>query len=87
MAAQRLLCEAEVNPDFIRDPKMLVMAELWDDCQEELQTRNRNNPRERHVLQSTKLKGVGDLKTFDIRHGDAEIGACPAGLQSYLRTH
>jgi hypothetical protein len=29
------------------------------------------NPREGCVLQSIKLKGVGDLECFDIRHGDA----------------
>lgn len=78
------MASCEVNPDFIRDPKMLVIPELWDPCQEELQTRNRNNPRERCVLQSTKLKGAGDLKSSDIRHGDAEFGACPAGLQSFF---
>jgi hypothetical protein len=35
------------------------------------------------VLQSTKLKGVADLKMlFDIRHGDAEFGVCPAVFRS-----
>jgi len=36
------------------------------------------------VWQSTELKGAGDLKSFDIRHGDAEFGVCPAGFWSYL---
>lgn len=60
------------------------MPEMWDPCQEELRTRNRNNPRDRRVLQSTTLKGVGELKSSDIRRGDAEFGVCLAGLQSLL---
>lgn len=37
------------------------------------------SPWERGVLQPTKLKGAGGLKsTFDIRHGDKEFGVCPA---------
>lgn len=34
------------------------------------------------MLQSTTLTGVGDLKSSDIRRGDAEFGVCLAGLQS-----
>jgi hypothetical protein len=39
------------------------MSELWDCCRGKLLTRSRTIPRERNVPQSTKLKGVGDLKT------------------------
>lgn len=40
------------------------------------------NQFKREVLHSTKLKGIGDLKRADIRHGDAEYGVCLAGLQT-----
>lgn len=45
-------------------------------------TGSRTNSKERSVLQSTKLKGDGDLKreSFYIRHGSAEFGGCPAGF-------
>lgn len=37
------------------------------------------SPWERGVLQPTKMKGAGGLKsTFDIKHGDTEFGVCPA---------
>jgi hypothetical protein len=42
---------------------MLEMPEPWDTCQEELLTRSEINPLEPNVLQSTRLKGVGDLKS------------------------
>lgn len=41
---------------------MLEMPEPWDTCQGKLLTGKGTSPRERSVLQSTKLKGVGDLK-------------------------
>jgi hypothetical protein len=41
---------------------MLEMPEPWDTCQGELLTESGNSPGERNVLQSMKLKGVGDLK-------------------------
>jgi len=59
---------------------MLEMSESWDTCHKKLLTGNRTNPRKRSVLQSTKLKGVGNLKSIFISHGDAEFGAYLAGL-------
>ena len=41
---------------------MLEMPELWDTCQGELLTGSGISPRERSMLQSTKVKGVRDLK-------------------------
>lgn len=41
----------------------------------------------RGVLQSAKLKGIGDLKSpLTVTHGDADFGVCPAGfyLVQYL---
>jgi hypothetical protein len=55
------VCEAvKVKPGCLGDPKMLEMPELWAACQGELLTGSGYSPRS--VLQSTKLKGVGDLK-------------------------
>lgn len=42
---------------------MLEIPESWDACQEELLTGSGTNLRERNVLQTTKLKIVGDLKS------------------------
>ena len=42
---------------------MLEIPESWDTCQEELLTGCGTNLRERNVLQTTKLKIVGDLKS------------------------
>ena len=36
---------------------------MWDICQGKLLTGCRTKPRERSLLQSTKMKGVGDLKS------------------------
>ena len=43
---------------------MLETTEPWDSCQGKLLTDTGTSPRERSVLQSTKLKGVGDLKSI-----------------------
>ena len=51
-------------------------------CQDMLLTWNRTRQRERVVLQSTKLKGVVNLKHSDIRHGDVDFGVCQAGFWS-----
>jgi hypothetical protein len=40
------------------------MPEQWDTCRQKLLTRSENNPKERTVLQSTKLKGIGDPKSI-----------------------
>ena len=62
---------------------MLEMPELWDTYQEKLLRVGRTSPRKRSVLQSTKLKGVGDLgECFDIRHGDVEFEVWLAGFWS-----
>ena len=47
---------------FFGDPIMLEMSESWNTCQGELLTGYGTIPGE-SVLQSTKLKGFGDLKT------------------------
>lgn len=57
---------------------MVEMSEPWDACQGKLLTGSRNNPRERCVLQSTKLKGIE--RDFCIRLGDAEFGVCATVL-------
>lgn len=40
--------------------------------------------RERSVLQLTQLKGVGDRKCFDIRHGNREFEICLSGFQTHF---
>jgi hypothetical protein len=50
------------NLDGIGDPKMLEPPESWDTCQVKLPTGRGASPRKRSMLQSTKLKGVRDLK-------------------------
>ena len=42
---------------------MLEMPEPWDTYTVELLAGSRTSLRERSVLQSTKLKGAGDLKS------------------------
>ena len=42
---------------------MLVMPESWNTCQEKLLIGSAISPRERGVWQSTKIKGIGDLKS------------------------
>ena len=42
---------------------MLEMPAPRDTCREELLTGSGTSPRERSVLRSMKLKGVGDLKS------------------------
>lgn len=41
------------------------------------------NPRERSMLQSTELEGVGDLKNSDSRHGNLEFSVCLADFWSW----
>jgi hypothetical protein len=47
-----------------------------------------NSPKDRYLLQSTKMKGIGGMKnTFTyIRHGDAGFGLCPADFWSCFGT-
>jgi hypothetical protein len=42
---------------------MLEMPEPWDSCQGKLLTGRSIGPRETRLLQSTKMKGTGDLKS------------------------
>lgn len=44
----------------------------------------RTSSRERSMLQSIKLKRIGDLKRALASDRDREFGACPAGSQSYF---
>lgn len=48
---------------FVRDFIIFGMPEPWNTCQEKLPTGSRTSPRERSMLPSTNLKGVGDLKS------------------------
>ena len=41
----------------------MKMTEPWDTCQGKLLIESGTSPRERSVLQSTKMKGVRDLKS------------------------
>ena len=42
----------------------MEIPKLWDTCQEELLTGSEISPRERSVLQSTKLNGGGDVESI-----------------------
>ena len=71
---ERLFCEdVKVKLGLPWDPKMLEMPELWVTFQEKLLTMSKNSLSERSVLQSTKLKGVGDLKRTLISDMKIEI--------------
>ena len=62
---------------------MLEMPESWGTCQGELLTGSGTSPRERSVLQSTKLKGIGDLKsalTSDVEMQSLEFAQLVFGL-------
>ena len=61
---------------------MLEMPELWDTCGGELLTGSGTSPRERSVLQSTKLKGVGDLKRVLTSDMEMQSLVSPDGFQS-----
>jgi len=41
-----------------------------------------NRPKRKKCVGVHELKGDGDLKCLDIRHGVAEFGVCPAGFQT-----
>lgn len=64
----------------LENPRCLEMSESWDTCQGELLSDC--SPGERSVLQSTKLKGIGDLKSVLTSDIDTELGAYPAQFQS-----
>lgn len=61
---------------------MLEIPELWDIFQRILQTRFEISPRERSVVQSTHLRGVGGLNSTLASHGIVELGVGPAGWWS-----
>ena len=68
---------------------MLEIPELWDTCQQELITERRTSPRERSMLQSTKLKGVRDLKGVlisDVEIQCLEFAPLVFGLAWYFLT-
>jgi hypothetical protein len=56
--------------DFVREPKMLEMTELWDTCQVELLTRCETSLTEVCLGQQTWK--------------DGKVGVCPSGLWSCL---
>jgi hypothetical protein len=41
---------------------MLKMTEVWYNCPRALLTGNGKSPRERSVMKSIKMKGIGDVK-------------------------
>lgn len=62
---------------------MLEMPEPWDTFWGKLLPENGTSPRERSVLQSTELKGVGDLKsvlTSDMEMQSLEFSQLGFGL-------
>ena len=62
---------------------MLEMPELWYTCQGKLLTGNGTSLRERSLIQSTKVKGVGDLKSTLTLDMKTEFGVCLAGFWDY----
>jgi hypothetical protein len=57
------------------------MLKLWDTCQEKLLTGSATSPGERNVLQSTKMKKFGDLKsTSDMEMQSLVFGQLVFGL-------
>jgi hypothetical protein len=64
---------------------MLKMPEQWDTCWGKLLTGGGTSPGESSLLQSTKMKKEWRSENrFDISHGDAEFGVCPAGFLSFI---
>jgi hypothetical protein len=62
---------------------MLEMPEPWNTCQGKLLTGNGPSPGERSLLQSTKMKGVGDLKstlTSDMEMQSLEFAQLDSGV-------
>ena len=53
----------KVKPILCWRPEEVEGARAVDSCQEEFQTRSGTRSRESIVLHSTKLEGVGDLKS------------------------
>lgn len=70
------------RPQDVGDDRTLP----WDICWGQLPKENGTSPKERSMLQSTKLEGVGDLKSylsfFDTRCRATGFGVCPAGFRS-----
>ena len=63
------------------------MPELWDTCGAELLTGSGASPRETSVLQSTKLKGVGDLKSVLTSDMEMQSLVSPDGFWSCCGPH
>jgi hypothetical protein len=60
---------------------MLKMPEQWNRCRGKLLTGSGTSPGKSSLLQSTKIKKEWRSEdSFDISHGDAEFGICPAGF-------
>ena len=80
---EKTFCEAVKVKSFVDDSRMLEMPKSRDTCQEELHTACGTSPRSRSVLQSEKLKGVGDLKitlTSDMEMQNLEFVLLISGL-------
>ena len=72
----------KVKPGLPWRSRRLEIPEPWDPCWGELLTSG-ISPRERRVLQSTKLKGVGDLKialTSDVGMQSLSLAQLALGL-------
>ena len=52
---------------------MLKMPESWDTCQGKLLVESGTSPRKGSILQSSKLEGVGDLKSASIADIEMQI--------------
>jgi hypothetical protein len=67
---------------------MSDMQELWNTSRGKLLTGRGTSPGEGTLLQSTKKKK--DYRSedhFDISHGDAKFGVCPAGFLTCFGDH
>jgi hypothetical protein len=64
---------------------MFKMPEPWASCRGKLLTWRGTIPGERSFLLLTNIKRSWRSDDFfDISHGDAEFGVCPAGFLSFL---
>ena len=61
---------------------MLEMPELWDTCQGAVNREWKQPKREICVAVNKSERSWKSEEHFDIRHGDAQLGVCPAGSQS-----
>lgn len=68
----------------VKPGRMLEMPKSQDTCQVELLSNCGTSPREISVLQSTKLKGIRDLRSALTSDTDTDFGICPLGFSLAL---